>query len=195
MSQPSRVISVDIAADCADVCCHACCTCCSQGMGSALSSGAALPVLHVVASVTLASLMGGFNTQTFLDLSMRCATLLHTTTHWMHSNAAYSPRLVCRAASVSMAVICRCPSSAGLGGPWDMSTLCISSSIPKTTYTEHPHAAQSSTLCICDVLPQVQSGADSVRRLLTLPLRHQQQLQHTAAGNSARLRQLQSYWC
>jgi hypothetical protein len=40
-------------------------------MASALSSGAALPALHVVTSVTLAALMGGFNTQTFLDLSMR----------------------------------------------------------------------------------------------------------------------------
>lgn len=42
------------------------------GMAAALSSGPALPALHAVASVTLAALMGGFNTQTFLDLSSRC---------------------------------------------------------------------------------------------------------------------------
>jgi hypothetical protein len=49
-------------------------------------------------------------------------------------------------------------------------------------------------LRICYVLPQVQSGADSIRRLLALSLRHQQQLHHTAAGKPARLQQLQSHW-
>lgn len=42
---------------------------CSQGLSSAVTNGTVLPTLHVVASITLASLMGGFNTQTYLDLS------------------------------------------------------------------------------------------------------------------------------
>lgn len=52
-------------------------------MAAALSSGPALPALHAVASVTLAALMGGFNTQTFLDLSSRCGMpQVPAANHW-----------------------------------------------------------------------------------------------------------------
>ncbi|KAF6253120.1 hypothetical protein COO60DRAFT_1703960 [Scenedesmus sp. NREL 46B-D3] len=71
------------------------------GMASALSSRAALPALHAVASITLAALMGGFNTQTFLDLSMSssCTTLQLATLPGCGSCAAIGADFCARSSS------------------------------------------------------------------------------------------------
>eukprot|EP00879_Flechtneria_rotunda_P014415 GHRR01015063.1.p2 GENE.GHRR01015063.1~~GHRR01015063.1.p2 ORF type:complete len:228 (+),score=76.51 GHRR01015063.1:443-1126(+) len=42
------------------------------GIASSLASGPSLPALHAVAAVALGALMGSFNTQTYLDIRMKC---------------------------------------------------------------------------------------------------------------------------